>query len=155
MIDNNKNLDVTDEPIETLPLPGKPVRGSQSGRPLMAALDLLGRRWTLRILWELRRKPYKFRDLQTRCDNMSTSVLSARLKDMQAQQLVDSTTEAGWTFLNADLTINFFRAPVGDWLAIDAETWVGPDGRALARSKLADRQGLFSQATQSLLLQNR
>ena len=60
-----------------------------------------------------------------------------------------------WTFLNADLTINFFRAPVGDWLAIDAETWVGPDGRALARSKLADRQGWFGQATQSLLLQNR
>ena len=62
---------------------------------------------------------------------------------------------AEWTFLNADLTINFFRAPVGDWLAIDAETWVGPDGRALARSKLADRQGWFGQATQSLLLQNK
>ena len=30
------------------------VRGSRSGRPIMALLDLLGRRWTLRILWELR-----------------------------------------------------------------------------------------------------
>jgi Thioesterase-like superfamily len=60
-----------------------------------------------------------------------------------------------WTFLNADLSINFFRAPQGEWIAIEAETWVGPDGRALARSKLADRQGWFGQATQSLLLQRR
>ena len=35
-------------------LPGRPARGSQSGRPIMALLDLLGRRWTLRIVWELR-----------------------------------------------------------------------------------------------------
>ena len=36
------------------PRPGRRVRGSRSGRPIMAALDLLGRRWALRILWELR-----------------------------------------------------------------------------------------------------
>ena len=30
------------------------VRGSKTGRPVMALLDLLGRRWTLRIVWELR-----------------------------------------------------------------------------------------------------
>ena len=30
------------------------VRGSRTGRPIMALLDLLGRRWTLRIIWELR-----------------------------------------------------------------------------------------------------
>jgi DNA-binding HxlR family transcriptional regulator len=30
------------------------VRGSRSGRPIMVLLDLLGRRWSLRILWELR-----------------------------------------------------------------------------------------------------
>ena len=30
------------------------VRGSRTGRPVMALLDLLGRRWTLRIVWELR-----------------------------------------------------------------------------------------------------
>jgi len=32
------------------------VRGSRSGRPIMALLDLLGRRWTLRIIWELHRQ---------------------------------------------------------------------------------------------------
>jgi DNA-binding HxlR family transcriptional regulator len=35
------------------PQPGKPVRGSVTGRPLMAGLDLSGRRWSLRIIWEL------------------------------------------------------------------------------------------------------
>ncbi len=60
-----------------------------------------------------------------------------------------------WTFLNADLAINYFRAPVGDWFAIDAETSVGPNGRGVAHSRLADRQGWFGQATQSLLLQKR
>jgi len=40
------------------PRPGRPVRGSRTGRPIMALLDLLGRRWVLRILWELREAGY-------------------------------------------------------------------------------------------------
>ena len=39
--------------------PGRPVRGSRTGRPVMALLDLLGRRWTLRVLSELRDGPVK------------------------------------------------------------------------------------------------
>lgn len=119
------------DPIDPLPLPGKPVRGSQSGRPLMAALDLLGRRWTLRILWELRRQPHKFRDLQARCDNMSTSVLSTRLKDMQAQKLVDSTLEDGWHLTDHGRSLLLVLAPLTDW----SERWardvsVGRTGNA-------------------------
>lgn len=38
----------------TYPRPGVPVRGSTSGRQIMALLDILGRRWVLRIFWELR-----------------------------------------------------------------------------------------------------
>src|SRR3984885_3399039 len=56
------------------PRPGNPVRGSATGRPLMAALDLFGRRWTLRVIWELRDGELGFRPLQQRCDNMSSSV---------------------------------------------------------------------------------
>ena len=41
-------------PSGSVPLPGTPVRGSRTGRPVMALLDLLGRRWALRVLWELR-----------------------------------------------------------------------------------------------------
>ena len=41
------------------------ARGSRTGRPIMALLDLLGRRWSLRILWELREAPLTSRALRT------------------------------------------------------------------------------------------
>ena len=71
------------------PTPGRPVRGSTTGRPLMAALDLLGRRWSLRILWELRDGPLGARELRQRCDDMSSSVLYQRLGELAEAGLVD------------------------------------------------------------------
>jgi len=71
-----------------MPRPGRPVRGSSTGRPLMAALDLFGRRWNLRIIWELQHGPVGFRALQQRCDNMSSSVLRQRLTELLDAQLV-------------------------------------------------------------------
>lgn len=65
------------------PLPGRPVRGSTTGRPIMALLDLLGRRWTLRVIWELAQSPgATFRELQRRCDGISSSVLAQRLAEL-------------------------------------------------------------------------
>ncbi|WP_201304951.1 winged helix-turn-helix transcriptional regulator [Streptomyces sp. GS7] len=55
----------------------------------MAALDLFGRRWILRILWELRDGPLGFRPLQQRCDGMSSSVLQQRLGELQETLLVE------------------------------------------------------------------
>jgi len=57
--------------------------------PMLALLDLLGRRWALRILWELRLEPAAFQALQARCDSMSTSVLSQRLGELREAQLVE------------------------------------------------------------------
>ena len=71
------------------PKPGAPVRGSRSGRPVMALLDLLGRRWALRILWELREERLGFRELQLRCDSMSASVLSQRLAELTEAGILD------------------------------------------------------------------
>jgi DNA-binding HxlR family transcriptional regulator len=70
------------------PRPGVPVRGSTTGRPLMAALDLLGQRWTLRVIWELRSEALGFRELQRRCEQMSSSVLSARLATLMEAAVV-------------------------------------------------------------------
>ena len=53
------------------------VRGSRSGRPIMALLDLLGRRWTLRVLWELRADALGFRELQARCDHSDAAACKA------------------------------------------------------------------------------
>src|ERR1700757_4862147 len=68
--------------------PGRPVRGSTTGRPLMAALDLLGRRGSLRILWELREGPLGPRALRERCDGMSPSVLYDRLGELTGAGLI-------------------------------------------------------------------
>ncbi|MEU8791313.1 helix-turn-helix domain-containing protein [Streptomyces sp. NPDC048643] len=70
------------------PRPGVPVRGSESGRPVMAVLDLLGRRWAMRILWELSQSPSGFRELQRRCERMSSSVLSTRLDELTDAHLL-------------------------------------------------------------------
>ena len=61
------------------PLPGRPVRGSTTGRPIMAVFDLLGRRWAQRVIWELREGQPTFRALQERCGDPSPSVLNTCL----------------------------------------------------------------------------
>lgn len=72
-----------------IPRPGRPVRGSRSGRSVMALLDLLGRRMALRILWELSRakSPLTFRALQQAADT-NPALLNNRLKELRAAMLV-------------------------------------------------------------------
>ena len=77
---------MADQPVSR---PGSRVRGPTTSRPVMAVLDLLGRRWTLRVTWELYRAPAGFRELQRRCDRMSSSVLTRRLAELTDAELVE------------------------------------------------------------------
>jgi DNA-binding HxlR family transcriptional regulator len=72
------------------------VRGSRSGRPIMVLLDLLGRRWTLRILWELREQALTSRALRAACDEASPTVLQARLSDLRQAGLVELISGDGY-----------------------------------------------------------
>ena len=83
------------------PKPGQPVRGSRSGRPIMALLDLLGRRWSLRILWELREGPLTFRPLRAACDEVSPSVLNARLKELREAGILELQEPGGYALTPA------------------------------------------------------
>jgi DNA-binding HxlR family transcriptional regulator len=74
------------------PLPNQRVRGSTTGRPIMALLDLLGRRMTGRVLWELRDRSLTFRALQQAADT-NPSVLNARLKELREARLVEHGPE--------------------------------------------------------------
>ena len=65
---------------------------SQSNRPIMRLLEVVGQRWTLRIMWELREARLNFRALQAAC-GVSPSVLNARLKDLREHKIVDLTDE--------------------------------------------------------------
>ncbi|WP_375475649.1 winged helix-turn-helix transcriptional regulator [uncultured Jatrophihabitans sp.] len=51
-------------------------------------LDLLGRRWTLRILWELRAGVLPFNELRKRAGGLSQSVLVTRLTELFGSGLV-------------------------------------------------------------------
>jgi DNA-binding HxlR family transcriptional regulator len=82
--------------MTSTPRPGKPVRGSKTGRPIMALLDLLGRRWQLRVIWELSRKPLNFRDLQTACGDISPTILNTRLSELRDAAIV-TLTDDGYT----------------------------------------------------------
>lgn len=52
-----------------------------SERAVESVLDLLGRRWALRLVWELRRSTLSFSELRERT-GISPSVLSARLGEL-------------------------------------------------------------------------
>ncbi|HTI77133.1 MAG TPA: winged helix-turn-helix transcriptional regulator [Mycobacterium sp.] len=54
----------------------------------MVALDLLGRRGALRVIWELRDGPLTFRALQTAAD-MNPASLNTRIKELRAVEIVD------------------------------------------------------------------
>ncbi len=70
-------------------LPGTRVRGSNTGRPIMALLDVLGQRWTLRLLWELGHGSATFRVLRARCEDVSPTLLNKRMKELRELALIE------------------------------------------------------------------
>jgi hypothetical protein len=60
-----------------------------------------------------------------------------------------------WTFINGDLTISLARPPLGEWILLDAQTWLGDGGSGIAFAKLGDERGYFGRAVQSLVIEPR
>ena len=101
-----------------VPIPGQPVRGSKSGKPIMALFDLLGRNWSLGVIWQLSVGPLTFRQLQERCEMVSPTVLNRRLKELSASGFV---TRADHGYILTDKGVELFKLlePFGEW----SETW--------------------------------
>jgi DNA-binding HxlR family transcriptional regulator len=78
------------------PIERKPTRASKTGRPVMVLLDLLGRRWTLRVIWELRDGALTSRALREACDDVSPTVLQTRLGELRRARLVDHQRPDGY-----------------------------------------------------------
>ena len=100
------------------PVPGERARGSRSGRPIMALLDLLGRRWALRVIWELRDGPLLFRTLQQRCEGMSSSVLAARLRELRGAEVIE-LADSGYRLTGEGRRLLDAYGPLDAW----AERW--------------------------------
>ncbi len=106
------------------PKPGRPVRGSSTGRPIMAALDLLGRRWSLRVLWELRSGPLGARALLERCDWMSSSVLYDRLRELVEAGLIAKDAAGNYALTELGERLGAALAPLDAW----ATSWAAVRG---------------------------
>jgi DNA-binding HxlR family transcriptional regulator len=92
----------------------------------MALLDLLGRRWALRVLWELRHEGVPtFRELQRRCGDISSSVLSERLRELREAGIVASEATGGYELTDEGRSLLELLAPVDAWAKRWAERTPG------------------------------
>ena len=107
---------------------GTKVRGSQTGRPIMVILDLLGRRWALRILWELHQSgPHSFRTLQKLCGDISPTVLNARLKELREAGIVELRDAAGYCITVPGIALGKIIEQLNIWAKKWAERSAFPD----------------------------
>jgi DNA-binding HxlR family transcriptional regulator len=98
----------------------------------MALLDLLGRRWALRVLWELRHDGVPtFRELQARCGNISSSVLTQRLRELREAGIVASEAGGGYKLTEEGRSLLEVLAPVDAW----AKRWAKRTSRGTAGSR--------------------
>ena len=96
----------------------KRVRGSTSGLPIMALLDLLGRRWTLRIVWELREEPRRFRELQDLI-GASPTIVNTRLAELREAKLVELEEAVGYRLTDLGNELLKLFLPLHVW----SEKW--------------------------------
>jgi DNA-binding HxlR family transcriptional regulator len=96
----------------------KRVRGSSTGRPIMVLLDLLGRRWTLRIVWELREEPRRFRELQNSI-GASPTIINTRLAELREARLVTLDDAAGYRLTELGQELLRLFLPLHHW----SEKW--------------------------------
>jgi hypothetical protein len=59
------------------------------------------------------------------------------------------------SFVNPDLTVYVHRLPVGEWVMVDAKTWLEPHGTGVAEGALYDTEGRVGRSIQSLLVEPR
>lgn len=95
-----------------LPVPGKPVRGSKSGQPIMALFDLLGRNWSMGIIWHLSNGSCTFRQLQAYCETVSPTTLNLRLKELTNSFIIEKTVD-GYTLTELGKRLFDLLQPMG------------------------------------------
>jgi DNA-binding HxlR family transcriptional regulator len=85
---------------------------------MMAALDLLGQRWTLRVIWELQRdQPLGFRELRRRTDEVSSSVLADRLRRLAGAGLVATGEDGRYQLTDLGDALGPALEPLWAWAA--------------------------------------
>lgn len=101
----------------------------------MAAMDLLGRRWSLRVLWELRDGRLGARALLARCAGLSSSVLYDRLRELSRAGLIERGADESYVLTDLGASLGEALQPLDAWSRSwahryhpDRSDLPGPDG---------------------------
>jgi DNA-binding HxlR family transcriptional regulator len=112
---------------------GTKVGSSQSGRPIIAVLNLLGKRWCLRILWELHQNgPSSFRTLQRLCGDISPTVLNSRLSELREAEIIDLRGGEGYIITEEGIALGGIVNQLNTW----SKSWA--NRRAFGKAPVAD-----------------
>ena len=85
-------------------------------RPIMLLIDLLGKKWIMRIIWELNQDTCSFRTLQSRCEKISPTVLNKRIKELIAANLVVKAKPNGYHLTGLGLGLIELFHPLNNWV---------------------------------------
>lgn len=89
-----------------IPKPGQAIGSSQTGRPIIVLLEILGRRWSLRILWELHQNgASSFRALQRLCGDISPTILNSRLSELREAGIIELRGGEGYVITKEGLAL--------------------------------------------------
>ncbi len=91
-------------------------RADKKKRQIMTLFDALGRRWSLRILWELRGETLTFRALRAAAGDMSPSVLNTRLAELRDLGIVEATAD-GYALTGPGRELGKILLSLNNWAA--------------------------------------
>ena len=91
------------------------TQGKGSRRPVMLLLNALGKRWTLRIIWELRDGALTFRALRSACDDVSPTTLNARLEMLRELGVVEHQPGEGYALTRAGVELGGLLLSLQRW----------------------------------------
>lgn len=84
----------------------------------MALFDLLGRSWSMGVVWNLSAGPANFRELRARCESISPTILNQRLKELREARIVVRVAH-GYDLTSRGRELYELLAPLGQW----AKAW--------------------------------
>lgn len=96
----------------------RPPEGEGDER-VLRLFELLGRRWALRVLWELQAGPSGFRALQTRGGGISASVLARRLTELVDAGVLEQDAERRYVLSAGGSALTRILAQLERWAARD------------------------------------
>ncbi|WP_067477509.1 winged helix-turn-helix transcriptional regulator [Actinomadura hibisca] len=86
-----------------------------------AAMDVIGGRWKVLILWALDERPHRFGELRRALDGVTEKVLAAHLRELEADGIVHRAEYAmvpprvEYSLTPRGAALNEALAPLGKW----------------------------------------